>query len=41
MIDLATWVDEEKDPARRLFRAAAQLVIRAIAQSRNQKACRL
>lgn len=33
MIDLAAWADEEKDPRRRLFRVAVQLVVRAIAQS--------
>lgn len=33
MINLASWVEEETDPARRSFRSAAQLVIRAIAQS--------
>ena len=32
-IDLAAWVDEELRPDRKVFRQAAQLVLRAIAQS--------
>jgi predicted nucleotidyltransferase component of viral defense system len=33
MIDLQAWVDVEKQPDRRVFRQAVQLVLRAIAQS--------
>ncbi len=35
MIDLAVWVEEEEEPARRSFRQAIQLVLRAIAQAPN------
>jgi len=33
LIDLAAWVEAEADPARRTFRQAIQLVLRAIAQA--------